>query len=204
MIFKMFTGGLFKTNCYVIGDEEQGICCLIDCVHGAFDAISQFVDEKDLKLETVILTHSHFDHIGDLKRVHEKFSPRILVHHKDRKNLSLPGSDGIPLFVPTEGVEADQMIGESDVLRVGSIQMNVIDTPGHSPGSVSLYLPNEKIVFSGDLIFRRGRGRTDLPGCNEADLFQSIEKIIGLGDDVVIYSGHGKKTTVGEERRHYS
>ncbi len=204
MIFKMFTGGPLHTNCYIVGDEKTRVCCLIDCAHGTFEEISQFIQEECLKLEMAILTHTHLDHIGDLKQVKEAFGPKILVHENDRKNLSLPGSDGIPVFIATDGVEADRLIHEGDRLHVGLLEIGVFETPGHSPGSVSLWIPAEKIIFTGDLIFRRGRGRTDLPGSCEEDLFRSIDKIVGLGDEQVIYSGHGKKTTIGEERSLYA
>src|SRR3990167_1733861 len=134
MIFKMFTGGPVCANCYIVADEEQRAAALIDCAHGTFDEICQFVEEQHLKLEMAILTHTHLDHIGDLKKVQDRFFPKIYVHKKDRPNLSRPGSDGIPLFVPTVGVEADQTIGEGDILHVGSIRIEVFDTPGHSPG----------------------------------------------------------------------
>ena len=204
MKIKVFTNGPFATNCYVVADEVAKKALLIDCAHGSFLEISTLLQEEGWELEKAVLTHSHFDHIGDLKRIQEAFSPRIYVHASDKQNLLHPGSDKIPLICATQGVRSDCELKEGDTLKIGSIEIQVLEVPGHCPGSLAFFLPNEKVVFGGDLIFKNGRGRTDLPGCNTKILFESIAKILALGDDVVIFSGHGEKTTVGQERRHYA
>ena len=200
MIIKSFTGGPFHTNCYIVIDNTSKECCLIDCPHETFDRIADYIEKNELTLTAVYLTHSHFDHIGDLAMIKEKFSSLVYVHIKDKENVENPGSDGIPLFTPTSATKVDKELKEGQILRVGCIELKVIETPGHSPGSVSFYCEKKRVLFDGDVIFKQGRGRTDLPGCDEELLFKTIKKILLLDDDVVIYSGHGEKTTIGEER----
>lgn len=203
MIIECVTGGPFLTNGYLLADEEQNICCLIDCPHGTTSKIADFLTKWQFKLDAVYLTHSHFDHIGDLASVKKQFAPKIYIHECDINNVIHPGSDGIPLFMPTEGVHPDHLLKGGQELKVGQIKIQVIETPGHSPGSVSFFLPHERILFGGDVIFKCGRGRTDLPGCNEEDLQKTLHNLMELGDDVVVYPGHGETTTLGKERSLY-
>ena len=203
MIFKCFTGGPFFTNGFLVADEEGGTAALFDAPHGVHDEIIAFLEEHNLKLEAIYLTHSHFDHLGDLAKLKKTLGLKIFVHAADRRNVVQPGADGVPLMIPTEGTEVDEELKEGQDFAIGQINFRVIETPGHSPGSVTFIFSEQKFVINGDVIFQGARGRTDLPGCDEKVLFQSIKKILDLGDDITIYSGHGDTTTVRQEKSNY-
>jgi len=104
---KRFVGGDFYTNCYILSDEDKKVCCLIDVSHDTKESILQYLKENELKLESVFLTHSHFDHFGDLAKLKKELNTKIFVHPLDKQNIITPGSDQIPLMIPTEGVIPD-------------------------------------------------------------------------------------------------
>lgn len=200
MKIQCFTGGPFFTNGFLVEDEEKGVCALFDAPHDTYDDIVKYIQGHSLTLDAIYLTHSHFDHLGSLAKLKNSLGVKVYIHPLDRENVVMPGSDRVPLMIPTEGVVPDEELADGQALHIGSIEFRVIATPGHSPGSVSFFFPKHKFVINGDLIFKSGRGRTDLPGCDEDVLYQSMKKIFDLGDDITIFSGHGDKTTVREER----
>lgn len=196
-----FTGDEpFYTNAYIVTDEASKQCALFDAPHGTMSAISNHIKDNGLKLSAIYLTHSHYDHFGDLAALKKMFDVEVFVHAADRQNLIEPGSDHLPIILPTPKAIPDKELKEGQELNIGAISFKVLETPGHSPGSVTFWFPKEKYVINGDLIFQGGRGRTDFPGCDEEALYRSMKKVFDLGDDVVIYSGHGDKTTVKDER----
>jgi len=152
----------------------------------------------------ILNTHAHGDHIaanGDLASHHD--CP-ILIGRDDASGLEDPSVNlSVFLGVPIVSPPASVLLVDGDVIELGDAQMNVLSTPGHSIGSVSLYVPSEGWLFCGDLLFMEGVGRTDLPGGNMSVLIESIaEKVFCLPDETVVYPGHGPETTVGHERIH--
>ncbi|HDL90518.1 MAG TPA: MBL fold metallo-hydrolase [Thermodesulforhabdus norvegica] len=203
MILESFVVGMLQTNCYLLGDETSKSCVVID-PGGEAKRIARTITAKGLKLEAILLTHGHFDHVLDAWTLKDMCGGLIYIHPADKPLLKdrMVGL-GALLMGKITGLkgQVDGELREGDIVRCGKISMNVLETPGHTPGHVSFFLPDYNIVFVGDTLFAGSIGRTDFPGGSYEQLIESVRtKIFPLGDDVVVYPGHGPKTTVGRER----
>ncbi len=189
------------TNCYIVGDEAEGVCAVID-PGGDADEIYSMVSRLGLEVRYIINTHSHFDHTAGNKRLKDLTGASIVIHPLDAPALErMASSAALFGFFVENSPPPDILVGEGDIIEVGEISFEVLHTPGHTPGSISLY--TDSMVFVGDLIFQGSIGRTDFPGGDYNTLINSVKtKIFPLGDDVVIYPGHGPETTVGREKRY--
>ncbi|MDP2959799.1 MAG: MBL fold metallo-hydrolase [candidate division Zixibacteria bacterium] len=200
MILKTLIVGELETNCYILGDEKTREGIIID-PGGDLKEIEKVLEELHLEIKYIILTHGHSDHIGVLAELKKKTCAQILIHKEDAEMLSEPEKN-LSIFssTPISAPEADKLLKDKDKIKIGNIELEVLHTPGHTQGSISLW--TDKIIFTGDLIFYGSVGRTDLPGGSYQKLLRSIqEKILDKEEDMIIYSGHGPATTVGEERR---
>ena len=159
------------------------------------------IKDLGLSLKYIINTHCHPDHISGNKKIFEEFSCELLAHKKEEHMLD----DFTSHLAKYLGVEKDQpkidkYIKDGDIIHVGSIQLRVIETPGHTEGSVSLYEENKKVLFSGDTLFHRSVGRTDLPGGDVYVLLESLAKLLNLPEDVRVLPGHSGETTIAFEK----
>jgi hydroxyacylglutathione hydrolase len=206
-----FPAGSWGTNCYVVATGQGAECIVIDPGQDATAGVDQVVRENKLKPVAVLLTHGHIDHIWSAQKVADMYGCPAYIHPEDRFMLSDPIKDFGPRLAqlafgalfrePRQVVELDQ---DGDKIELGGITVAVDHTPGHTRGSVVFRVTDgpEEIVFSGDTLFRRSVGRTDLPGGSGRDLLGSIvTKLLVLDDDTVVLPGHGEKTTIGFERR---
>jgi len=202
MIHEHFAVGLFQMNCQVLADEATRRAVVVD-PGDEIDTILDVLKRHELTVAQIVFTHAHIDHVGaaaDLKRV---FDVPVAMHAADEplySNLAMQAKwSGVA--VP-ERVAIDRYIKSGDVIQLDSLEMQVLFTPGHSPGSVSLYLPAEKRVLAGDALFQGSVGRTDLPGGDHAQLIEAIRKrLLTLPPDTVVYPGHGDTTTIGREKQ---
>jgi glyoxylase-like metal-dependent hydrolase (beta-lactamase superfamily II) len=196
----MLVVGPIQANCYVLGCERTKETAVID-PGGDVDKILMTLTKDKLRCVYIINTHGHFDHTGDNKRLKEVTGAKLVIHRADAPMILHQGSNGSMWGMDVEdSPPPDSYVEERDVITFGDISLQVLHTPGHSPGGISLL--SVKMVFVGDTLFAGSIGRTDLPGGDYETLIRSVkEKIFPLGDDVVIYPGHGPKTTVGRERR---
>lgn len=200
MILEILTVGELATNCYILGDEETGQGVVID-PGGDFEIIESHLRNLKLKLKYIILTHGHVDHIGALFKLKQATKAEVLIHSKDsamlydpNQNLSIFSGDKI------NGTRADRLLEEGDIIQCGEIKLEVLHTPGHTPGGISLV--TDKMIFTGDALFCGSIGRTDFPGSSYQELINSIKKkILGKDDDFIVYPGHGPSSTIGDERR---
>ena len=200
MILRMLVVGPIQANCYVLGCERTKEAAVID-PGGDVDKILMTLAKDKLRCVYIINTHGHFDHTGDNKRLKEVTGAKLVIHRADAPMILDQGSSGSLWGMEVEdSPPPDLYVEERDVITFGDISLQVIHTPGHSPGGISLL--SNKMVFAGDTLFAGSIGRTDLPGGDYETLIRNVkEKIFPLGDDVVIYPGHGPKTTVGREKR---
>jgi glyoxylase-like metal-dependent hydrolase (beta-lactamase superfamily II) len=193
--------GDLQTNCYIVADETTGEAAIIDPGADA-DVILDTINRRKLTVKLVINTHGHFDHIMANKEVVEATGAPLAVHSADAVMLTNPlRSFSVLAGRLSPSLPASVDLSDGAVLEIGSIRLSVLHTPGHSPGSISLWCAEEKVVFSGDALFCLGIGRTDFPGGNGNTLLQSIrQRLFTLPDETVVYSGHGPQTTIGYER----
>lgn len=198
--------GSLETNCYLVWDLEKGEGVVIDPGADGSRILSE-ISEHKLVVKAVLLTHAHFDHILACGEMSENTGAAIFVGEEDVSLLKDPGwmrpfieseSRGSAVNVIPE--DKIRVLKEGDTVQFGRSSLRVIETPGHTPGSLSYY--GEGHLFCGDLLFRGSVGRTDLPGGNEEDLFRSItQKVLTLPDDTLIHPGHDGPTTIGREKQ---
>lgn len=201
MIIATLPVGLIQTNCYVVGSEETKEGAVVD-PGGHPERILAEVERHGLTIKYVLDTHAHFDHTDANGAIVEATGAPLALHPEDQPLLEAAG--GAALF----GMRADPSpppdleLRDGDVLEIGTLSFQVLHTPGHTPGHVCFYEPDEGVLFDGDVLFYRGVGRTDLPGGSWQQLLESIRGVLfALPDDTVVHSGHGPATTIGEEKR---
>ena len=194
----------FQENTYVV--YEEGEALIID--PGCFEQqekemLSSFLSEYQLKPIRLINTHCHLDHIFGNRYVAETYQLPLEIHELEVPILQAADSFATAFGVPApDSPQADKFIKEGDVIKVGNTELEVILTPGHSPGHISLFSRQDNYILSADVLFQGGIGRTDLPGGDFNTLIATIkEKLYPLGDDVVVYPGHGPETTIGAEKQ---
>jgi glyoxylase-like metal-dependent hydrolase (beta-lactamase superfamily II) len=198
--------GALGTNCYIIGCEETREAAVID-PGGDPGRILGELSRHNLKLSKIINTHGHVDHIGGNRKLKEESQAELIIHTADAAMLTSSGRNLSLLsgFAIT-GPAADRTVKEGDQIKVGNtVTLEVIETPGHTPGGISLKLDvGEKVlIFVGDTLFNGSIGRTDFPGGSYRQLIDSIkQKLMVYPDDTEIYPGHGPGTTVGFEKTH--
>lgn len=198
MILKRFVVGPLETNCYVLGDEDSKEAVVID-PGGDPEAIKNYIKKNNLKLKYIINTHGHGDHIGA-----NPYFPGadVLIHESDadfltEPALNLSSSFGLKISVP----KANRLLNDGDKIKVGKLELEVMHTPGHTPGGICLRYDN--IIFTGDTLFFEGVGRTDIPNASWDRLLESIKnKLMALPDESRVYPGHGPETSIGHERKH--
>ena len=202
---RSFVFNPFQENAYVLFDETKE-CVIID--PGCFDAdekqeLASFIDGEKLKVQILLNTHCHVDHVLGNYFVKEKYKVNLLLHALDEPVLK-----AVTAYAPTYGLyhyeesKPDAFLEEGDTIRFGNQVLEVIFTPGHSPGHVVFYHPKDKILIGGDVLFYNSIGRTDLPGGNYDQLIQSIhQKLFVLPDQVKVFPGHGPETSIGFEKR---
>ena len=192
------------TNCYIIVDEETRETMVIDPA-GEIEKISDMLSILQAKVKYIYLTHCHGDHTGAVVDLKNKHGGNVLVHRTESENLNNPSVTlNYYIGIPDIELDTNSRIDDEDLIHLGNIEFKVIHTPGHTSGSTSLYCEQEKMLFTGDTIFRGTWGRTDLPTGGIIDIMNSItNKILVLPDDTIIYPGHGKSTMVKEEKPIY-
>lgn len=204
MEVKTFHFNPLMENTYIVSDAT-GEAVIIDpgnCRTYEDDQIREYIASKNLKIKYIINTHPHLDHITGNPWCKQEFGAELLMHEGSMREYNRAYAYAAVFgFEQQQMPEPDRFLQEGDVMEFGHQQLQVLYTPGHCEGSICLYNAENKVVFTGDVIFEHGIGRSDLPTGNEAQLQQSIrEKILTLPEDVAILSGHGDATTVGHER----
>ncbi len=200
MLLRALTVGPLATNCYIVACPETREALIIDPGWDPQQILAH-VRALDLKVRYVVNTHAHWDHIGANAAVCSATGARLALHPADLPLLQAKGgADWWAIPLPPSPLP-DLELQDGDVLEVGTLRFQVLFTPGHTPGHISLYEPGAGVVFDGDVLFARGIGRTDLPGGDYETLMRSIrEKLLRLPDETRVYPGHGAPTTIGEER----
>lgn len=197
-----FTVGPFAENPYLLSCDEDRAAVLVDPGDAA-EMLWQAVVDADVELQAIVLTHAHLDHVGAVEAIRQRAGVPVYLHPADDALLAGVEAQGRLFGLRTSPVApADRQLNHGDSLTFGALTLEVLHTPGHTPGGVCLYLPAAQTLLAGDTLFNRGIGRTDLPGGDAQRLLRSIvEQLWPLPDDVKVYPGHGPATTIGAERR---
>ncbi len=192
--FKTFTGGMLETNCFFLEAKEGNI--LFDAPDGADEA---FAHEK---IDLLLVTHGHFDHVLDAAKIIRRHGCRVGFHNDTTPIVTereFFTRFGLPIEV--EPFTADMLLGETALTTLLGENFQIFDVPGHCPGSLCFLLPEGNVLIGGDVLFRGGVGRADLPGGNHGLLIKGIrEKLLPLPERTVVLPGHGPATTIGRER----
>jgi hydroxyacylglutathione hydrolase len=219
LIHEILPVGMLQCNCHIVGDPKTRDAIVIDPGDDA-GRILEIVERHHLKVTAIVITHSHIDHVVGLHRVQHATGAPVYMHANDLPLYRMLDAQAawIGWKIP-EKVNIDQVLKEGDVIRWGPFEAQVLHTPGHTQGSICLYMPwqmprptvtsvdakaDTRIpgrLFAGDTLFAGSIGRTDLWGGSFEEIISSLkDKIIQLPDDTIVYPGHGEITTIGEER----
>jgi len=205
MIHEILPVGMLQCNCSVLGDEATHEAIVVD-PGDEIEEIVQILDRHQLRLKFIVITHAHIDHIGGAKKLKDLTGAPLYLNEKDVELYRLLGQQAAFIGVPTPPIATvDVFLREGEEVRCGEIRASVLHTPGHSPGSVCLLIPNAKetILLAGDTLFRESIGRTDLWGGSYRQILISLkDKLLPLDDSVIVVPGHGPVTTIGHEREY--
>jgi glyoxylase-like metal-dependent hydrolase (beta-lactamase superfamily II) len=203
MIHEILPVGMLQCNCSIFGDEQTREAIVIDPGDN-IDEVLVILARHKLKLKAIVITHAHIDHIGGAAKLKKATGAPVHMNQKDQPlydQLELQ-ANWLGMRTPST-TEIDANVREGDSLSLGSAQFQVLETPGHTQGSISVWIPAEKKLIAGDTLFRDSIGRTDLPGGDNRQILESIhDKLLKLPDDAVVVPGHGANTTIGRERTH--
>ena len=203
MLFDTIVVGPLGVNCSVLGCEATGQGVVVDPGDDA-DRILAQVQQHGLKIVAIINTHGHFDHVGANRQLTQATGAPLYIHQADAPMLERVAKTAAMYGLPGENSpQPDHLLEDGMLIEFGTHRLQVIHTPGHTPGGCCLYLEPENKLIAGDTLFADGVGRTDLPGGSHQQLVASIKtRLFILPDQVQVYPGHGPTTTIGHEKRH--
>ncbi len=201
MIHEIIPVGPLQCNCSIIGDESSHEAIIID-PGDDISAILNIVKNHNLTVKQIVVTHAHIDHVGGAMNLKRATGAPILLNENDSALLAMLDVQASWLGMrPPGDVEIDQSVAEGDVIKTGSLQVQVLHTPGHTEGSICLMFAPQKLLIAGDTLFAGSIGRTDLPGGNYKKIIDSLKgKLLSLPDETLVIPGHGPQTTIGRER----
>jgi len=219
IIHEILPVGMLQCNCHIIGDPKTCDALVIDPGDDA-ERILEIIQRHKLRVTAIAITHTHIDHVGGLRRLQEETGAPVRMHADDLELYRMLDVQAAWIgWKPPEKVEVGELLREGDAVRWGRYEAQVLHTPGHTQGSVCLYMPSEMPgsqavavvaksadrepgrLFAGDTLFAGSIGRTDLWGGSFETIIRSLKgKVLELPDETIVYPGHGPSTTIGEER----
>jgi hydroxyacylglutathione hydrolase len=193
--------GILQCNCSIFADEQGREAIVID-PGDEIEKITAILDKHHLRVTAIVITHAHIDHIAAAQKLRVLTHAPVYMDERDQALLNMLDAQANWLGVETPPrTDIDVHANDSTVLHLGGSSFQVLQTPGHTPGSLSLWIAGEKKLLAGDTLFRDSIGRTDLPGGNSRQILSSIKtRLLNLPDETVVIPGHGQMTTVGREK----
>lgn len=192
--------GIYAANCYIVFDETTKDALIIDPA-GDAHKISKFITQKELSVKAIFITHGHGDHIGAVEELRDLYKVEVYVHQADEYMLQSARHNLSNLMSgPDVAFDPDWHVGHGERMTFGSLNIEIIHTPGHTKGGICILHGNQ--LFTGDTLFAGSIGRTDLEGGNHNELLKSIhDRLLNMNDGVEVYPGHGSASTIGRERK---
>ena len=209
-MIKQFTFNHFEVNCYLIVDTASRRCAIVDpAPEASFEdaQLAQYIEQEQLTVTHILLTHAHVDHIAGLRQACSAFGLPVTMHAEGRKLLRQAEAWGAMMGFAVDNMgDLDVVeVNDGDTLKVGGIEVECRYVPGHCPGSLCFVVPGEKAVLTGDALFHYSIGRTDLPGGDYPTLIDYLKRrILTLPDDYRVLPGHGIESLIGKERKYNS
>ena len=202
LIHEIIPVGLLQCNCSIFGDPASGEAVVID-PGDEIGQITAVLEKHGLRVKAIIITHAHIDHIGGAQKLKALTGAPVYMNARDQELYDQMDTQAQWLgMAPPSKTEIDVNAREGESVKLGAAEFQVVETPGHTRGSICLWIPAEHKLIAGDTLFLDSIGRTDLPGGNHRQILQSIhDKLLPLDDAVVVIPGHGANTTIGRERR---
>lgn len=196
---RTFPSGPLETNAYLVVDEESGAALVIDAPPEVTATLLTAIADAGARVERIILTHAHWDHIVDATALRDALGVPLLAHPLTKDRLTKPRSMLQELPFPSPPVTPDGWLDEGDTVELGSHTFQVLHLPGHDPAHIVLYSEPDRTILGGDVLFPGGHGTTEVPLADQVVMDQSLARLAALPGDVVVYPGHGRSTTLGAE-----
>jgi glyoxylase-like metal-dependent hydrolase (beta-lactamase superfamily II) len=197
MRVQTFACGPIATNAFLVIDDATNEAVIFDAPPESLDVLTNAVRDENAQVKLLVITHHHWDHIGDGAVLAEALNVPVAAHPASVPYLEHPTGGPVAIAPMT----VDRLLNEGDLVEIGSLTFQVLHTPGHAPGEITLYAAEQSAMFGGDTLFPNGYGRTDIPGASEDETLATLRRLLDLPDDVTVYPGHGLPTTIGAERR---
>lgn len=197
LVVRRFIGGPLLTDCYALIVPGQG-AVIVDAPRDAWTAAVEAAETLDAPVRMAIATHGHWDHITDMARLRSSSIP-IAGHVEDADLFADPHGQGLTLPFLVEPVQIDRVLGEGDRLSIGTLELRILHTPGHTRGSITIWVPAADALFTGDTLLKGGAGHTAEPGASLHALAASVRRLAAFSELTRVYPGHGAPTTIGDE-----
>lgn len=200
MIFEKLRVGELGTNCYIFGDSKTKEVAVVDPADEG-SVILDSINKNEYKVKYIIITHGHFDHIGEVEFIKKETGAKVLIHRIDNELIEDPEKNMSAYGFTLAGAikaTADRLLEDGDEISLGENSFKIIHTPGHTMGSICILY--EDSLFSGDTLFKETVGRTDLPNANPSEMQKSIKKLMNLNDNIKVFPGHGDSSKMGHEK----
>jgi hydroxyacylglutathione hydrolase len=199
LLLQSFVAGPIGAVAYLVGDEAAGEAMVVDAPDGVTDRVVAAARERGLRIVLLVSTHGHWDHIQDNAALQQATGAPLAVHAADASLLERPTTAPFQLPFRVPPSKPDRLLAEGDVVAIGSLRFRVLNTPGHTPGCVCLYEPDQSVLLAGDTLFAGSYGRTDLPGGDDEVMAVTLARLSELPPETIVYPGHGPATTIGAE-----